>query len=81
MTLTDFKYCFSGSLTMTEFLLFSIIILQDSGMVNRYVGDMLNQILKKLQQQLMNYNGPTPTDIYLSPPKHLQLTTAQYKFY
>ena len=72
MTLTDFKYCFSGSLTMTEFLLLSMIILQNSGVLNRYVGKMLNQILKKgTQEQLINYNGPTPTDIYLSPQKHL----------
>ena len=48
MRLTDFKYSFSGSLTMTEFLLFSMIILQDLGMMNRYVGEMLNQILKKV---------------------------------
>ena len=29
----------------------------------------------------MNYNVPTPTDILLSRPKHLQLIGAQYTFY
>ena len=29
----------------------------------------------------MNYYAPTPTDIYLSPPKHLQFISGQYKSY
>ena len=46
MRLTDLKYCFSGSLTITEFLLLSLVILEDSRMLDIYFDDMLNQILK-----------------------------------
>ena len=46
MTLSDFKNCFSGSLTITQFVLFLLVILEDWGMLNRYVGEMLNNILK-----------------------------------
>ena len=78
MRLTDLKYCFSGSLTITEFLLLSLVILEDSGMLERYFGDILNQNLKKIKQkQLMNYNALTSNDIYLSPLKHLELISLQ----
>ena len=64
MTLADLIYCFSGSLKMTEFALLSLVIWEDSGMLDTYVGEIINKILKKMtQQQLMNYNAPTPTDI------------------
>ena len=64
MTLTDLKYCFSGSLTITEFVLLWLIILEDSGMMDTYVSEIVNKIWKKItQEQLMNYNAPTPTDI------------------
>ena len=64
MRFIDLKYCFSGSLTITEFVLLSMMILEDSGMLDTYVGKILNQILKHItQEQLMNYNSPSPTDI------------------
>ena len=64
MTVTDLKYCFSGSRTITEIVLLSMIILKDSGMLDTYVGKIFNKILKNItQEQLMNYNAPTPTDI------------------
>ena len=64
MRLIDLKYFFSGSLTITEFLLLSMMILEDSGMLDTYVGKILNKILKNItQEQLMNYNAPSPTDI------------------
>ena len=41
-----------------------MMILEDSGMLDTYVGKILNQILKHItQEQLMNYNSPSPTDI------------------
>ena len=61
--------CFSGSLTITEFVLLSLVILEDSGiedsgMLDINVSDILNNIKKNItQEQLMNYNVPTPTDI------------------
>ena len=62
--------CFSGSLTIIEFVVLSLVILEDSGMLDRNVSEILNNIKKNItQEQLMNYNVPTPTDIWLSPPK------------
>ena len=61
--------CFSGNLTITEFVLLSVVILEDSGieysgMLDINVSDILNNIKKIItQEQLMNYNVPTPTDI------------------
>ena len=61
--------CFSGSLTITEFVLLSLVMLEDlgiedSGMLDINVSDILNNIKKNItQEQLMNYNVPTPTDI------------------
>ena len=56
--------CFSGSLTITEFVLLSLLILQYSGILDRNVGEILNNIKTNItQEQLMNYNLPTPTDI------------------
>ena len=61
--------CFSGSLTITEFVLLSLVILEDlgiedSGMLDINVSDILNNIKKNItQEQLMNYNVPTPIDI------------------
>ena len=46
MTLTDLKYCFSGSLTITEFVLLWQIILEDSGMLDTYVCEIVNKIKK-----------------------------------
>ena len=78
----DFKYCFPGRLTITEFVLLSLVMLEDSDMLDTYVGEILNNIQQRItQEQLMNYNAPTSTDIYLSPQKHLQLISAQYTFY
>ena len=60
----DLKYCSSGRLTITEFVLLSLVILENSGMLNRYLGEMLNKNLREMtQEQLMNYNALTPTDI------------------
>ena len=39
--LTDVKYGFSGSLTITEFVLLSLVILEHSGIVDRYVGEII----------------------------------------
>ena len=50
MTLTDFKYCFLGSLTITEFVLLLLVILEDYGMLNTYFYEMLNKMLKKLHR-------------------------------
>ena len=64
MTLKDLSYCFSASLTITEFVLLSLGILEDSGMLDIYVGEILNKIKKKFpQEQLINYCAPTNTDI------------------
>ena len=64
MTVTDLKYCFPGRLTITEFVLLSLVMLEDSGMLDTYVGEIFNKIkIKITQEQLMNYNAPTPTDI------------------
>ena len=82
MTLTNLKYCFSGSLTITDFILLSLVILEYSCMLDTYLGEILNKIKKNIkQEQLMKYCTPTPTDIWLSPPKHLQFIGAQYTFY
>ena len=50
MTVTDLKYCFPGRLTITEFVLLSLVMLEDSDILDTYVGEMLNQILKKITQ-------------------------------
>ena len=64
MRLTDLKYCFSGSLTITEFVLLSLVILEDSGMLNTYLGEIVKKNYQKItEDQLMNYIAPTPTDI------------------
>ena len=44
MTLTDLKYCFSASLTITEFVLLSLVMLEDSGILDTYVGEIVNKI-------------------------------------
>ena len=38
--------CFSGSLTITDFVLLSLVILEDLGMLDRNVGEILNNIQK-----------------------------------
>ena len=48
MPLTDLKYFFSASLTITEFVLLSLVMLEDSGMLDKYVGEIVNKILKKI---------------------------------
>ena len=45
MTPTDLKYHFSGSLTITEFVVLSLVILEDLCMLNRYVSEILNKIM------------------------------------
>ena len=40
----DFKYCFPGRLTITEFVLLSLVMLEDSDMLDTYVGEILNNI-------------------------------------
>ena len=47
ITLIDFKYCFPGRLTITEFVLLSLVMLEDSGMLDTYVAEIVNKILKK----------------------------------
>ena len=38
--------CFSGSLTITDFVLLSLVILEDLGMLDINVGEILNNIQK-----------------------------------
>ena len=47
ITLLHFKYCFPGSLTITEFVLLSLVMLEDSGMLDTYVGEILNKRKKR----------------------------------
>ena len=47
MTLTDLNYCFSGSLTITELVLLSLVILEHSCILHTYVGEIVNTILKE----------------------------------
>ena len=47
MRLTDLKYCFSGRLTITEFVLLSLVMLEDLGMLDTYVGEILNKTKKR----------------------------------
>ena len=47
MTLIHLKYCFSGSLTITEFVLLSLVMLEDSGMLDTYVGEILNKTKRR----------------------------------
>ena len=47
MRLTDLIYCFSGRLTITEFVLLSLVMLEDSGMLDTYVGEILNKTKKR----------------------------------
>ena len=47
MRLTDLKYCFPGRLTITEFVLLSLVMLEDSGMLDTYVGEILNKTKKR----------------------------------
>ena len=48
MTLTDLNHCFSGSLTITVFVLLSLVILEHSSILDTYVGEIVNKILKKI---------------------------------
>ena len=47
MRLTDLKYFFPGTLTITEFVLLSLVMLEDSGMLDTYVGEILNKTKKR----------------------------------
>ena len=47
ITLIDFKYRFPGRLTITEFVLLSLVMLEDSGMLDTYVGEILNKTKKR----------------------------------
>ena len=47
MTLKDLNYNFSGSLTMTEFVLLSLVILEDSCMLDTHVGELFKLNCKK----------------------------------
>ena len=47
ITLLDLKYCFPGTLTITEFVLLSLVMLEDSGMLDTYVGELLNKTKKR----------------------------------
>ena len=38
--------CFSGSMTITDFVLLSLVIVEDLGMLDRNVGEILNNIQK-----------------------------------
>ena len=46
MTLKDLNYCLSASLTITEFVLLSMVILDDSCMLDTYVSEILNKMKK-----------------------------------
>ena len=45
---TDLKYCFSGRLTITVFVLMSLVMLEHLSILDTYVGEILNIILKKI---------------------------------
>ena len=45
--LIEFKYCLPGRLTITEFVLLSLVMLEDSGMMDTYVGEILNKTKKR----------------------------------
>ena len=47
MTLTNLNHCFSGPLTITEFVLLSLVMLEDSGMLDTYGTEIVNKIFKK----------------------------------
>ena len=47
ITLIDLKYCFPGRLTITEFVLLSLVMLEDSCMLDTYVGELLNKTKKR----------------------------------
>ena len=47
ITFIDLKYCFQGKLTITEFVLLSLVMLEDSGMLDTYVGEILNKTKKR----------------------------------
>ena len=47
ITLIDFKYCFPGRLTITEFVVLSLVMLEDSGMLDTYVGEILNKTKRR----------------------------------
>ena len=47
MRFIHFKYCFPGKLTITEFVLLSLVMLEDSGMLDTYVGEILNKTKKR----------------------------------
>ena len=51
MTLNNLKYCFSGSLTITEFVLLSLVILENSCILNRYVNEILNTIITEVNTE------------------------------
>ena len=43
----DVSYYISGSMTMTEFVLLALVMLEDSGMLDTYVGEILNKTKKR----------------------------------
>ena len=47
ITLIDLNYCFPGRLTITEFVLLSLVMLEDSDMLDTYVGELLNKMKKR----------------------------------
>ena len=47
MRFIHFKYCFPGKLTITKFVLLSLVMLEDSGMLDTYVGEILNKTKKR----------------------------------
>ena len=47
LLLIDLNYCFPGRLTITEFVLLSLVMLEDSGMLDTYVGELLNKTKKR----------------------------------
>ena len=53
MRLTDLIYCFPGRLTITEFVLLSLVMLEDSGMLDTYVGEILNKRKKEMIHRLL----------------------------
>ena len=48
MTLTDLNHCFSGSLTITVFVMLSLVILEHSSILDTYVSEIVNTILKNI---------------------------------
>ena len=63
----DLKYCFPGRLTITEFVLLSLVMLEDSGMLDTYVGEILNKTKKRHDTSAVDELEPRGTFSHMIP--------------